>query len=89
MENSNYQFPFNSPGDLDVFTKSFLEKMRQERLKNGLSQANIAFDLGISIRTYSKIERREIRLSLERYLHWCYLLKVNALEFLKEALENK
>jgi transcriptional regulator with XRE-family HTH domain len=42
------------------------KKLRDLRLTKGLSQENIAFELGISQKAYSKIENCKVNLSQEK-----------------------
>jgi transcriptional regulator with XRE-family HTH domain len=41
-------------------------KLRLLRLKNNLTQENIAFELGISQKAYSKIENGQVRLTQDK-----------------------
>ena len=43
-----------------------MEKLKELRLANGLSQTEIAFELGISQKAYSKIENGYVKLTHEK-----------------------
>ena len=43
-----------------------MEKLKELRLENGLSQTEIAFELGISQKAYSKIENGYVKLNHEK-----------------------
>ena len=42
-----------------------MEKLKELRLANGLSQTEIAFELGISQKAYSKIENGYVKIEKE------------------------
>lgn len=59
--------------------------MRSQRALKGFSQENIALELGVSPKAYSKIENGDTRLTMLRFLEWCQIVKVNPAEFFKAA----
>jgi len=51
-------------------------KLRLLRLKNDLTQENVAFELGISQKAYSKIENGQVRLTQEKVAKLSKIFKV-------------
>lgn len=51
--------------------------IKAARKKSGLTQANVADELDVSISYYSRIECGEVRINLERLLEICVLLKIH------------
>lgn len=66
------------------------ERLRQLRKQKQYTQEDLAKKLGISLRTYSKIESGETQLTLERLNEILEILGVTALEFFSnESAQNK
>lgn len=54
------------------------ESIRQERQRKGISQEAMAWHLGISQVAYSKIERAETPITVERVYHIAKILRISA-----------
>lgn len=65
-----------------------LEKIRHRRQSLGWSQEYLAHELKVSIKTYSKLERGETKLTLARFIEICHLLKLSPSQILKEVEES-
>lgn len=52
-------------------------KLKELRQKKGLTQENIAYELGISQKAYSKIENNKVCLSNEKMMKIAEILKVS------------
>ena len=66
-------------------------KLRMLRLKNNLSQENVAFELGISQKAYSKIENGQVRLTQDKVKKLSELFNVSTYElcnFCDKSLNN-
>ena len=57
-------------------------RLRKLRELKGFSQEAVAFDLGISARAYSKLERGESKITIERFFAVCLSLKVEPKDIL-------
>ena len=62
--------------------------IKAARKKSGLTQANVADELDVSISYYSRIECGEVRINLERLLEICALLKTHPHTILKHCCEQ-
>lgn len=60
-------------------------ELRKLRVKKGFTQAFMAQKLSISIRAYSKIERGETQLTLERLYQISSILNTSVIALLKET----
>lgn len=63
------------------------EKIRQLRVLAGLSQENIAEEIGMSHGNYGKIERGEIDVSSTHLIQLAKVLKVNVSDFFETKLK--
>lgn len=54
--------------------EEIIAKIKEIRKKKGLSHENMAFDLNISPSTYTKIERMDVKLSVERLMEIAKIL---------------
>lgn len=68
--------------------ESILTLLRKQRIKKGLTQADLADVLHVSPRTYRKIESGEINLSLERFLVLCEHYKLDPIALLEGQLSE-
>ena len=64
--------------------KQIGERIRRIRAAKGLSQANVAHDLGITGGAYAKIERGETDANISRLIRIAEVLEVNICEFFDE-----
>ncbi len=64
------------------------ERIRIIRLSKGLSQQNIADDLGITVAAYSNIERGITDISVSRVYQIADILKVNPFSLLVEKKDH-
>lgn len=62
--------------------KDCLEKIKALRMSKGYTQNYMAFELEIAQRTYSKIERNQIELTVRRLKEIAFILEVDAKELL-------
>lgn len=62
--------------DVEKLLDKVLSKIREERKNKGWSHENMAEELGLSPSAYNKIERRESKLSLQRFLEIQQLLEI-------------
>lgn len=62
--------------------ESVIEKIKEERKKKGFSHENMAHELNISQAAYSKIEKSETKLTLERLFEIAGILEVPVIELL-------
>ncbi len=74
--------------------KQVTDKIRKLRVEKGISQDNVAFELGISHSSYSKIERGETDPNLSRLFELARIFGVGITEFfiddaLTTSKENK
>jgi transcriptional regulator with XRE-family HTH domain len=65
------------------------ERIRRIRNGKGLTLANVAHDLNITIGAYAKIERGETDPSTRRLLQIAEILEVNVISFFEGASELK
>ncbi len=63
------------------------EKIRQLRVLGGLSQENVAEEIGMSHGNYGKIERGEIDVSSTHLIQLAKALKVNVSDFFENKLK--
>jgi transcriptional regulator with XRE-family HTH domain len=75
-----------SPKNKEV---SVLEHIRTIRIRKGLSQENIAIDLGIEQSTYQKIERGKTAIKLVQLFQIVDILELDLIHFLKNSLAIK
>lgn len=61
------------------------ERIRIQRQRKGYSQEAMAFELGISQGTYSKIERGETEITAKRLCEIADILKINVIELLPKS----
>lgn len=71
-----------------LIMKMALEKIRHRRQSLGWSQEYLAYELQVSIKTYSKLERGETKLTLTRFIEICHLLKLSPSQIVREVEEN-
>jgi transcriptional regulator with XRE-family HTH domain len=64
------------------------ERIRMTRLSKGLSQQNMADDIGITVAAYSNIERGVTDISVTRMYQIAAVLKVNPFSFLSDSGVN-
>ncbi|MBL7919163.1 MAG: helix-turn-helix transcriptional regulator [Bacteroidia bacterium] len=69
-------------------SKKVGDKIRQLRVINGLSQDNLADEIGMSPGNYGKIERGEIDVSSSHLIKIAKALKVNVSDFFEEKKTN-
>lgn len=62
----------------DAITKRVAKKLKALRLKRGLTQAKVAQNANMSTNYYAKIERGEVRPSIDIYERLAKSLKVTA-----------
>lgn len=62
--------------------KAFGEVLRKQRVEVGLSQEDVAEELGLTQSYLSKCERGLRGLELRQWLAWCVVCKVDARRFL-------
>ncbi len=74
------QFTCMRPTDHDRLT--IPQSIRQLRVLRGFSQEYVAHLLGISQRAYSKLERAETRMTVERLRRLCEIFEVHPNEIL-------
>lgn len=55
-----------------------MKKLKDLRFKKGLSQSEIAFELGISQKAYSKLENGSVKLNHEKIKKLCEIFDVSA-----------
>lgn len=67
---------------------NIIDIIRKSRKKKGFSHENMAIELNISPSTYNKIERREIKLSLERFLLIKEILGISIEDFFDTSIEK-
>jgi transcriptional regulator with XRE-family HTH domain len=65
------------------------ERIRRIRSGKGLTLANVAHEMNITIGAYAKIERGETDPSTSRLLQIAEILEVNVISFFEEASELK
>ena len=73
--------------ELRPVKKQVTDKIRKLRVEKGLSQDNVAFELGLSHSSYSKIERGETDPNLSRLFQLAKILGVGIIDFFTE--DNK
>jgi transcriptional regulator with XRE-family HTH domain len=64
------------------------DRIRQERLRQGLGQEDLALDLRISTQAICYYEKGRNRISLERYLAMCKTLGMDPFAVLAEVLDG-
>lgn len=62
--------------------------IKKYRKKHGFSHENMAVELGISPSTYNKLERQEIKLTLERFIAIKHILEIPYEELFNFSTEN-
>lgn len=65
-----------------------LDKIRKYRKNKGYSHDYMAIELDISPSTYTKIERNEVKLTVERFLQIAEILDISPASFLKSSGNN-
>ncbi len=68
-------------GEICCVSNTVGEKIRQLRVLRGLSQENVAEEIGMSYGNYGKIERGEIDVSSSHLIAIAKALNINASEF--------
>ena len=58
-----------------------LEKIKEERLKTGLSQWDFGKKIGLSQNAYYKLEKGKTKLDMERFLIICKVLDIETKSF--------
>ena len=58
-----------------------LEKIKEERLKTGLSQWDFGEKIGLSQNAYYKLEKGKTKLDMERFLIICKVLDIETKSF--------
>lgn len=76
MENTRQEMP------------EILDKIRKYRKNKGYSHDYMAIELDISPSTYTKIERNEVKLTVERFLQIAEILDISPASFLKSSGNN-
>lgn len=61
------------------------QKIRKIRASRELTQDNLAYELGITKSAYSKIERGETNVSINRLTEIAKILEVDIVDFFKDA----
>lgn len=69
--------------------KNILNKFKELRLKKGYSHEYMGHELKISQVAYSKIERNETKLSIERFFKIAEILEVSIADILEIQPENQ
>lgn len=69
-------------------TDNVLEKIRELRKKRGFSHENMADELHISQAAYSKIEKNETKLTVDRLFHIAEILEAPVYELLDVTPNN-
>jgi transcriptional regulator with XRE-family HTH domain len=64
------------------------ERIRLSRLSKGLSQQNVADELGITVAAYSNIERGITDISVSRVFQIAAILEVNAMGLIMEQYQE-
>jgi transcriptional regulator with XRE-family HTH domain len=59
-------------------------RIREIRERRGLSQDNVAFELGITQPTYSKLEKDDKRITIKRLINIANILKTTVSELINE-----
>lgn len=59
------------------YEKRLLKNIRQRRKQLGVTQADIAHELGVSQAVYSQWETNATALTVNRYFEICYALRLN------------
>jgi transcriptional regulator with XRE-family HTH domain len=62
------------------------EKIRIKRIEKGLSQEYLAMKLGIDTATYGRIERGQIKLTINRFIEIANALETDPCYFFREEL---
>lgn len=73
--------------ELDYLKLNIGEKLRKIREQKGLNQEDMAFGLKMSVSGYSRIERNEVKLSLDKMITLCNILNVSIEKFLIDKRE--
>lgn len=63
-------------------------KIRQMRELNGLSQENLAFELGITKPSYARLEKEDERISITRLIHIANILKTTVSILINEETQK-
>lgn len=74
---------------MDVTTQKAGLVFKARRLELNYTQDYIAFKLGISQNSYSKIELGYVQLTLDRFICICKVLDVDIYEFIQAALVDE
>lgn len=69
--------------------KNVLENIKRKRKQKGYSHENMAHELDISQVAYSKIEKSDTKLSVERLYKLAEILETSVLDLLNEHTENE
>jgi transcriptional regulator with XRE-family HTH domain len=67
--------------------KTLGRNIRRTRQAQGLTQENVAADLGCSLNTYTKVERGETNVPFTRLIQIAKYLNVNVAELVRETGE--
>lgn len=67
-----------------MYQLKVVAEIRKQRLIRGFSQENMASELGVSVRTYSKLERGQTALTVNRLFEIALIMKVSPCIFLQE-----
>lgn len=62
--------------------------IRQSRKKTGLTQEQMAEQMGVSVTSYAKLERGETKMSLEKLQHISTILNVDLIELIHNGLDK-
>jgi transcriptional regulator with XRE-family HTH domain len=63
--------------------------IRQMREQNGLSQENLAFELGITQPSYARLEKEDERISITRLIHIADILKTTVSVLIDEETKKE
>jgi transcriptional regulator with XRE-family HTH domain len=63
-------------------------RIRKTRELRGLSQDNIAFELGISQPSYARLEKEDTRISITRLIQIAGILKTTVAELINEKISK-
>lgn len=84
----DYKLIYNSARMLSKINKTIAKFLVHERKLQNYSQESLAIKLG-KHRTYiSKIENEERKLSLDEFINYCLVLKLDVNESLKKILKD-
>lgn len=74
---------------LKPLDKQIGARLKKKRLEKGLTQSDMAAELGVSFQQVQKYENSTNRISVSRLVDVCEVLKVSYLYFIKEEKVSK